>query len=197
MLLMGTCFPLMSRNPGRGTLFLGVGSRLHSQAKPSEPATSPDTFKAPFLLESSLQPSPGAAPHGAGKGQPCQASRCQWRQGHSSSCYYSQEIPSARHTLAEDKSQPTHNAVTPCLSPAASGQKQVKLQKMWGVWSLALLQLWVDPQPCLHWNNSQPTSVQLAWHRQGQSRALELGRHLHHHCAAGLASFVLLHQFGT
>lgn len=194
---MGTCFPLMSRNPGRGTLFLGVGSRLHSQAKPSEPATSPDTFRAPFLLESTLQPSPGAAPHGAGKGQPCQASRCQWRQGHSSSCYYSQEIPSARHTLAEDKSQPTHNTVTPCLSPAASGQKQVKLQKMWGVWSLALLQLWVDPQPCLHWNHSQPTSVQLAWHRQGQSRALELGRHLHHHCEAGLASFVLLQQFGT
>lgn len=161
MLLMGTCFPLMSRNPGRGTLFLGVGSRLCGQAEPSEPATNPDTFKALLLLDSSLQPSPGAAPLGAGKGQPCQASRCQWRQGHNSSCYYSQEILSARHTLAEDKSQPTHNTVTLCLSPAASGQKQVKLQKMWGVWSLALLQPgWIHSLVCTGITHSQPLSNQ-------------------------------------
>lgn len=65
----------------------------------------------------------------------------------------------------------------------------MKLQKMWGVWSLASLQPRADPEPCLHWNHSQPASVQPAWHRQLQSRALELGRHLHHYCGSGFASF--------
>lgn len=40
-------------NPGTGTQFLGVGSRLSAQAK----ATSPTAFEELFLLESSLQPS--------------------------------------------------------------------------------------------------------------------------------------------
>lgn len=44
-------------NPGTGTQFLGVGSRLSAQAKPGQPATSPTAFEEPFLLESSLQPS--------------------------------------------------------------------------------------------------------------------------------------------
>lgn len=86
---------------------------------------------------------------------------------------------------------------------------------MWGVWSLALLQPRVDPESCLHWNHSQPASGQPAWHKQGQSRALELGRSWNlalteerktknpqggiSITTVGLDSllFVLLHQFGT
>lgn len=36
-------------NPGTGTRFPGVGSRLSAQVKPHEPATSPAAFKTPFL----------------------------------------------------------------------------------------------------------------------------------------------------
>lgn len=124
-------------NPGTGTQFLGVGSRLSTQAKPGELATSPAAFETRFLLESSLWPTPEREPaqSGAGRGWPCQASGCQRRHGCNSSCYYSRETLSARHTLAEDKSQPTHNTVALCLSPAACGQEQVKLQETWNGWS--------------------------------------------------------------
>lgn len=43
-------------NPGMGTRFLGVGSRLSAQVKPHEPATSPAAFKAPFLPSPVMQP---------------------------------------------------------------------------------------------------------------------------------------------